>query len=167
MYIFGWKGWKLYQITLLWDNISQNVGQFFSKLLNFITQYGLSRILPQPSNIFTHLHFAISVTFLAQMGGQDACCLFWAALQHRACGWITEWKLGIQVNFILAFRSVQLVPQNVASNTCNAFAAVYLKICFSTSFGKPAGISTEMGFNSYPNSSWKWNWFQIFLSEAH
>ena len=101
------------------------------------------------------------------MGRQDACCLFWAALQHRACGWITEWKLGIQVNFILAFRSVQLLPQNVASNTCNAFAAVYLKICFSTSFGKPAGISTEMGFNSYPNSSWKWNWFQIFLSEMH
>ena len=47
---------------------------------------------------------------------------------------------------------------------------------FSTSFSKRARIptdsfekstSTEMGFNSYPNISWKWNWFQIFLSEMH
>ena len=27
--------------------------------------------------------------------------------------------------------------------------------------------TTEMGFNSYPNISRKWNWFQIYLSEMH
>ena len=32
---------------------------------------------------------------------------------------------------------------------------------------KKKSTSTEMGFNSYPNISQKWNWFQIFLSEMH
>ena len=65
------------------------------------------------------------------------------------------------------------------------FAAVYLRICSTSStgpfiFSHPStsllecqlillktSSTTEMGFNSYPNISRKWNWFQIFLSEMH
>ena len=62
------------------------------------------------------------------------------------------------------------------------FVAVYLRICSTGPliFPHPSAnvlefqlillkksTTSEMGFNSYPNISWKWNWFQIFLSEMH
>ena len=85
------------------------MGQFFSKLLNFITQYGLSHILPQPSNIFTHLHFTIwvaSVTF-RNSGGKTRCMLSFLGSSPTPSLWLdhrveirhsSELYLGIQIS---------------------------------------------------------------------
>ena len=69
-----------------------------------------------------------------------------------------------------------------SSGSSKIFAAVYLRICSTGPliFPHPSASllecqlillkkssTTEMGFNSYPNISRKWNWFQIFLSEMH
>ena len=138
------------------DNISQNVGQFFSKLLNFITQYGLSHILPQPSNIFTHLHFTIwvaSVTF-RNSGGKTRCMLSFLGSSPTPSLWLdhrveirhsSELYLGIQIS--------STGPTKCCLKHLQCICCCLFKNLFSTSFGKSAGISTEMGFNSYPNSS--------------